>query len=144
MDNIIKKLKDSNRYFWFIFKDGKFSLLAQSKSKTSAKEEILEKIKSHDIQKNIPLIYAYIQIQKKNSFSEEPIAIVIQFKRISKGKIKSVKENDRSGVVNFTKDYILKNGFKSEYLLNILEGLFFDRIKLDILGNNLYEDLNIA
>ena len=25
IDNIIKKLKDSNRYFWFIFKDEKFS-----------------------------------------------------------------------------------------------------------------------
>ena len=44
MDQIIDKLKSTNKYFWFIPKGKKMSLIAQSTSKKQAKNIFSEKL----------------------------------------------------------------------------------------------------
>ncbi|VVU94435.1 hypothetical protein CPAV1605_157 [seawater metagenome] len=143
MDSIISKLKKTNRYFWFIYKDNRFSLMSQAMSKSEAKDSFLEK--DHDF-KDIPIILVYIKIEKNldGPLIGGPICIVIQFKRIGKNnKIKSAKNDTKSGVVWFSKDYLVEHGFKSEYLLKILEAIYFDKIKLNVIGNTMYEHLDL-
>ena len=54
------------------------------------------------------------------------------FKQVNdKGKI--VKKNDdRVNTMWFTEKYLLKNGFKSEYMIKILTSVYFNKIDLPI------------
>jgi hypothetical protein len=163
MDNIISKLKKTNRYFWFIYKDSKFSLLSQAKTKKESKVIFLKKIINDDSSNidssnraskrasnidlnKIPIIFGYIKIAKdQNAFTGGPIGLVLQFKRINKkGEIKPAKDDDRTSIVWFSEKYLLEKGFQSSYLLKFLEAVFFRKIKLSVLGTHMYDDLDIS
>ena len=94
---------------------------------------------------NTEIIIAKIETPKKiNELIGGPIGISFSFKMINdKGKIKN-KEDIRTNVVWFTKKYLLKNGFKSEYMLNLLTAIYFNKISIPVLGVIIYDYLKLV
>lgn len=145
MDEIINKVKSNNKYFWFIPKGKRLALISQGSSKSKAKINFQNKL-SEKIEKyyNTEIIIAKIETPKKiNELIGGPIGISFSFKMINdKGKIKN-KEDIRTNVVWFTEKYLLKNGFKSEYMLNLLTAIYFNKISIPVLGVIIYDYLNL-
>ena len=74
MDEIIDKIKSNNKYFWFIPKGDRLSLIAQGKSKSEVKEIFKNKLlnlstnpeKYHN---QVPVIFMiYIKVRGVGSF----------------------------------------------------------------------------
>ena len=145
MEDIIENLKSNNKYFWFISKGKKLSLISQGKKKSEAKLNFKNKL-SLKLEKYVDtlIITAKIDIPKKqNDFIGGPIGILIDFKKVNKdGKIVNY-DDIRSNIIWFTEDYLLENGFNSKYMINLLSAVYFDKIKLPPIGVILYENLNL-
>ena len=139
MEEIIDKIKSNNKYFWFIPKGKRLSLISQGSSKTEVKNKFknkLENLSSNpDKYFNTLIIVAKIETPKKiDQFTGGPVGISFKFKIInSDGKIKS-KSDDRASVIWFTEEYLLENGFKSEYMIKILNAIYFNKIELPVIG----------
>lgn len=138
MDEIIDKIKsNNNKYFWFIPKGNRLSLIAQGKSKSEVKrifkEKLLNLSTNPEKYHNIDIIVAKIEVLKEiDMFAGGPIGINFYFKKINdKGKIVK-KKDDRVNTMWFTEKYLLKNGFKSEYMIKILTSVYFNKINLPI------------
>ena len=144
MKDIIKELKAKPHYFWFkVSKKGKFTLLCKTETKKEANECI--KDKASKMKDGQQLVSMYLKFYKKwdSPLIGGPLALIIQFKEIRNNKIKSVKDDDRSGVVWWSKDEIEKNGFKSADALKVLQALYNRDIKLPVLGNSMFDELEI-
>lgn len=144
MDQIIDKLKSTNKYFWFIPKGKKMSLIAQSTSKKQAKNIFSEKLsKKQEKYINQDIIIAKIELPKKqNALIGGPVGISFKFKQITnEGKITN-KKDTRTNVVWFSEDFLMENGFDSKYILKLITAIYFNKIKIPVLGVNLYENLN--
>lgn len=145
MDQIIDKLKSSNKYFWFIPKGKRLSLISQGKSKSEVKNNFKLKL-TDKIEKYIdtPIIIAKIELPKKiNDLIGGPVGISYKFKQVSEsGKIKN-KDDSRTNVVWFSEDYLLENGFDSKYIINLLTAVYFNKVKIPVLAVNHYDNLKI-
>ena len=139
MDEIIDKIKSNNKYFWFIPKGKRLSLISQGSSKTEVKKKFKDKLEnlSSNPEKydNTVIIVAKIEIPKEiDQFTGGPVGISFKFKIInSRGKIKS-KSDDRASVIWFTEEYLLKNGFKSEYMIKMLNAIYFNKVDIPVIG----------
>jgi len=137
MDEIIDKIKSNNKYFWFIPKGNRLSLISQGKSKSEVKKIFKDKLlnlsTNPEKYHNTDIIVAKIEILKEiDMFAGGPIGINFYFKQINdKGKIVK-KKDDRVNTMWFTEKYLLKNGFKSEYMIKILTSVYFNKIDLPI------------
>lgn len=143
MDQIIDKIKSNNKYFWFIPKGNRLALISQGSSKSEAKANFQDKLeKKLEKYYNTEIIIAKVETPKKlNEFIGGPVGISYKFKIINKkGKIKN-KEDIRTNVVWFTEKYLLKNGFKSEYMLKLLTAVFFNKVSIPVLGVIKYDYL---
>ena len=78
-------------------------------------------------------------INPKRSVSEEKKAKKQLINQ--KGKIKR-KEDVRTNTIWFSEKFLLKNGFKSEFMLKILTAIFFNKVEIPVIGVLLYDYLS--
>ena len=143
MDEIIDKIKSNNKYFWFIPKGNRLALISQGSSKTEAKNNFQEKLESKiESYYNTEILIAEIKTPKKvTNFMGGPVGIHFNFKVINqKGKIKR-KDDMRTNTVWFSEKFLLKNGFKSEFMLKILTAIYFNKVEIPVIGVLLYDYL---
>ena len=144
MEKILNSI--TNKYYWFIPKVNKLSLIAQAKTQLEVKEKFKDKIELKPdkyINKDI-IIAKIIKNRKISTLEPGNIGIVIKFKKInSKNKIKNVNDNEKNNVVWFDKDYLLENGFNSQNIVKLLTAVYFNKIKLNKLGIHLFTDLKL-
>ena len=133
MDEIINKIKSYDKYYWFIPKKTRLALISKGKTKSEVKQNFKNKILNLEKYHNTDIIVAKIEVTKKtHMFIGGPVGIHFNFKKINdEGKIVK-KKDDRVNTMWFTEKYLLKNGFKSEYMIKILTSVYFNKIDLPI------------
>ena len=150
IDKILKELKTKNKYYFFIHKNGKFSLIEQGKKLNETKKIFLNKIDNikddiRDKTKKIDIIFMYLIFKNDETgpFHAGKLGLVLQIKRLSKkGQLKP-SNDERSSVTWFSNKFLEKKGFSSDYILKFLDHVYNKKIKLSVLGNHLYDELNI-